>query len=45
MTEKSTSARRKLLLQHKSLIATRYEKTNKCFAAISNLVATGLWTR
>jgi hypothetical protein len=26
-------------------IATRYEKTDKCFAAIINLVATVLWTR
>jgi hypothetical protein len=25
--------------------ATRYEKTDKCFAAIINLVATVLWTR
>jgi transposase len=26
-------------------IATRYEKTDKCFAAIINLVAAVLWTR
>jgi transposase len=26
-------------------IATRYEKTDKCFAAIVNLVASVLWTR
>jgi len=26
-------------------IATRYEKTDKCFAAMVNLVATVLWTR
>jgi transposase len=26
-------------------IATRYEKTDKCLAAIINLVATILWTR
>jgi transposase len=26
-------------------IATRYEKTDKCFAAIINLVAIVLWTR
>jgi transposase len=26
-------------------IATRYEKTDKCFAAIVNLVATVLWIR
>jgi transposase len=26
-------------------IATRYEKTDKCFAAIINLVAILLWTR
>jgi len=26
-------------------IATRYEKTDKCFAAIVNLVASALWTR
>jgi hypothetical protein len=26
-------------------IATRYEKTDKCFAVIINLVATVLWTR
>ena len=26
-------------------IATRYEKTDKCFAAMINIVATVLWTR
>jgi len=26
-------------------IATRYEKTDKCFAAIINLVAAVLWTK
>jgi transposase len=26
-------------------IATHYEKTDKCFAAMVNLVATVLWTR
>jgi hypothetical protein len=26
-------------------VAARYEKTDKCFAAIINLVATVLWTR
>jgi hypothetical protein len=41
------ASRRKLLLQHKAFrrIATRYEKTDKCFAAIINLVATVLATR
>jgi hypothetical protein len=38
------ASRRKHLLQHKGLrrIATRYEKTDKCFAAIINLVSTVL---
>jgi hypothetical protein len=42
-----TASRGKLLLQHKSLstLATRYEKTDKCFAANINLVATVLWTK
>jgi len=33
------------LLKHARRFATRYEKTDKCFAAIINLVATVLWTR
>jgi hypothetical protein len=32
------------LVENFRRIATRYEKTDKCFAAIINLVATVLWT-